>query len=416
MIIKKKLNCGAETVIEKVSSVRSAAIGIWVRTGSVNEKAETLGMSHYIEHMLFKGTDERSARQIAGDIDKIGGQINAFTGKESTCYYVKTLDTHVEEAADVLFDLFFNSKFDPAEMEKEKNVIYEEISMHEDSPEEAIHDMLYEELFKESPLGTPILGTRKTLEGFTRDKVLDYYVNNYTMDSIVISAAGNIDEDELTGIFEKKFKKLRPKKNEIALYPDAYSPNYRMKKKDIEQTHICLGIKGVTLDHDKYYALSVLNNIMGGSMSSRLFQSIREEKGMAYSVYSYTTSYVNDGLYAIYAGVNPQNAEEAVKLIINEIDILKRKGITEEEFSAAREQLKGNYIFGLENVNSRMASLGKSQLLLGKIYTPEEVLQHINDVTMDDMRDVINLISDLKNYSAVAIGKKEIDIKSLIAG
>lgn len=416
MIINKKLSHGVEVIIEKVPSVRSVSIGIWVRTGSVNEDEHTLGMSHYIEHMLFKGTEKRSAKQIAEDIDKIGGQINAFTSKESTCYYVKTLDTHVEEAADVLFDLLFNSKFDPTEMEKEKNVVYEEINMHEDSPEEDIHDVFYEELFKGSPLGTPILGTRESLSNIKRGMLLDYYYDNYTLDSIVISVAGNVDENNLIAILEDKFKRLEQKKERVVTYPDSYTPSYRMKKKEIEQTHICLGVKGVVLDHDQYYALSILNNIMGGSMSSRLFQSIREEKGMAYSVYSYSTSYVNDGLYAIYAGVNPKQAEEAVKLIINEINILKEKGITQEEFSAAREQLKGNYIFGLENVTGRMASLGKSQLLLGRIRTPEEVLKTINDVTMDDMNDMIQLISDLKNYSGVVISKKEMDVKSLILG
>lgn len=414
MINKRILSSGIELIMEKIPYVRSVSLGIWVRTGSINEDNKTSGMSHFIEHMLFKGTEKRTAKAIAGDIDKMGGQINAFTGKESTCYYVKVLDTHVADAADILLDMLFNSKFDKVEIEKEKTVIYEEINMYEDSPEDTVHDLLSEIVFDNHPLGRPIIGNHDTIEAYTREMILDYMNDNYSTDSIIISAAGNINEDQLVTILEKGIKNKFGKKQQQPPEIPIYKPNMRFKKKDIEQAHICMGLKGIALDDEKYYPLSILSNVMGGSMSSRLFQKIREERGLAYSVYSYTSSYVKDGIFALYAGVNPRQLEETSKLMLEEINNLQQNGIAEEELATAKEQLKGNYILSLESVSGRMASIGKSQLLLGKVYTPDQIIEFINKVSMDDMKKVIDIVTDLKNYSAAVVCRNEVEIEKLI--
>lgn len=416
MIVKRNLSNGIELIMEKIPYVRSVSIGIWVRTGSVNESDKISGMSHFLEHMLFKGTDKRTAKDIAGDIDKIGGQINAFTGKESTCYYVKVLDTHAAKGVEVLTDILFHSKFEQLEIAKEKTVVYEEINMYEDSPEDTVHDLLSEIVFDGHPLGRPIIGKQEIIESFSREKLLDYFNKNYTCDNIVISAAGNINEDDLINQLEKNMIDCQGNKREKLPNIPIYKPDLRVKKKDIEQAHLCMGLKGISLDDDKYYALSILSNIMGGSMSSRLFQKIREEKGLAYSVYSYTTSYVEDGVFAFYAGVNPKQLKETTKLMIEEIDLLKSKGISEEELKTAKEQLKGNYILSLESVSGRMASIGKSQLLLDKVYTPDEVINNIDKVTKDEMNAVISLVTDLKNYSAAVVSREDVHLDQLMRG
>ncbi len=416
MIIKRNLSNGIELVMEKVPYVRSVSIGIWVRTGSVNEDEKTNGISHFIEHMLFKGTQKRTAKDIAGDIDKIGGQINAFTGKESTCYYVKVLDTHVEEGIEVLMDMLLNSKFDDNEMLKEKAVVYEEINMYDDSPEDTVHDLLSEIVFDGHPLARPIIGSQETIKSFTREMIMDYMKENYSMDNIIISVAGNLDEDYIIELLEKEILSHSIKKQRHHVEIPVYHPKLKAKRKDIEQAHLCMGIKGIPLDDEKYYALSILSNIMGGSMSSRLFQKIREEKGLAYSVYSYTTSYVKDGVFAIYAGVNPKQLSEASKLMIEEVNVLRQKGVSEEELSTAKEQLKGNYILNLESISGRMASIGKSQLLLGRVYTPDDIIDFINKVTPNDMKEVIDLVTDLKGYSAAVVSKDEVDMEKMMKG
>lgn len=413
MIVKRKLSNGIEVIMEKIPYVRSVSIGIWVRTGSVNENDEISGISHFLEHMLFKGTDKRTAKDIAGDIDKIGGQINAFTGKESTCYYVKVLDTHISKGVEVLTDILFHSKFDPSEIAKEKTVVYEEINMYEDSPEDTVHDLLSEIVFDGHPLGRPIIGKQEIIESFSRETLLNYFKKNYNCENIVISAAGNINEEDVMTLLENNIVDCQGNRREKLPDIPTYKPDLRIKKKDIEQAHLCMGIKGIPLDDDKYYALSILSNIMGGSMSSRLFQKIREEKGLAYSVYSYTTSYVDDGVFAFYAGVNPKQLKETSKLMIEEINLLKSKGISKEELITAKEQLKGNYILSLESVSGRMASIGRAQLLLGKFHTPDEVIDNIDKVTEDEMNTVISLVTDLDNYSAAVVSREEVHLDQL---
>jgi len=414
MIVNKKLNCGVRIVMEEIPYVRSVSIGIWVKAGAVDETAKNSGISHFIEHMLFKGTEKRSAKKIAEDVDKIGGQINAFTGKEATCYYLKTLSDNIDKAADILIDMFLNSKFDEEEMEKEKRVICEEIKMIEDSPEDYAHDIISELIFKGTPLAKSVIGTPKSLQGITRKAVKRYIEEEYTRDNIIVSVCGSFDQDHVCELFDSKLIALKahktPKQHEDA----EYKPRFKVKVKDIEQSHICLGLKGLAIDDDRYYALMLLNNIMGGSMSSRLFQNIREEKGLAYSVYSMSSSFSNTGYFNIYAGVSHEKVRDAIVGIQDELKLLARDGVTHEELETAKEQMKGSYIFSMENVNGRMFTNGKNMLLLNRIYTPEEVLANIDAVTLDDIREVSEIVTDIRNYCGVLIGRNQMDLKKIV--
>lgn len=412
----RTLDCGVRVVMEKIPHVQSAAIGIWVKTGAVNEPAKHAGISHYIEHMMFKGTETRSARDIAADIDKIGGQMNAFTGKEATCYYVKVLKDNFEKGAEVLLDMLINSVFDRTEMDKERLVICEEIKMTEDQPDDLAHDAVSEMVFKGNPLGNSIIGTPTTLNRITRNVLTGYKEAQYTRDSIVVAVAGNIDFDAVCEYLTGKFDKLQPSK---PAHENGYTPYEKKCKvivKDIQQSHICLAARAISLEDPRYYTFSILNNVMGGSMSSRLFQNIREEKGLAYSVYSMLSAYSSDGYYNIYAGVSHDKISAAIGGIREELEALGRSGITEEELSASREQLKSSYIFGQENVASRMFSIGKNLILQGKVYTPEEVLDGLDAVTMEDVEEVKKLICDMNNYSAAAVTNKRINLKRMMEG
>ena len=414
MVNIKELDCGIRIAMEEITHVQSVSIGIWVKAGAVDESNSVSGISHYIEHMLFKGTNERNAKQIAEDVDKIGGQINAFTGKEATCYYIKILTSNTEKAVQILLDMFLNSKFDDKEMIKEKQVILEEIKMIEDSPEDDVHDIICELIFKGHALEHSIIGTPKSLKSIEREDVLKYIEEEYTRDNIVISVSGNFKEEEICALFDDKLKSLKRDKLLKQEMHATYTPNYKVKVKDIEQTHICLGTRTFGLADDRHYTLVLLNNIMGGSMSSRLFQNIREEKGLAYSVYSMVNSFVQEGYFNIYAGVSHDKIKDVILAIKEELISLKDKGISEDELSIAKEQLKSSYIFSQENVNGRMFSIGKSTILLGKIYTPEEIIEGIDRVSMEDINQLSELIYDIKNYCGVAITNQKINLKEIL--
>ena len=407
MYKKHILDNGLRIVTEHIPYVKSISIGVWIETGSKKESLEENGISHFIEHMLFKGTKTRSAKAIAETIDAVGGQINAFTGKECTCYYVKVLDSHYDLALDVLSDMVFNSNFDPNEIDKERSVILEEISMYEDSPEDLVHDLFSQTLFKDSSLGYPILGTKESLENLNQAKMLEYMKKHYRPDNAVISVAGNFDEKLLLKEIEARFDKWELF-NSMETNSEELKYHYQVlhRSKDIEQTHLCLGFKGIEMGNQEIYPLMAVNNILGGSMSSRLFQSIREERGLVYSVYSYPTTYKNGGILAIYAGMNPQQLEEVCHLIKSELNTLINVGLTEDELHKSKEQLKGNYILGLESTSSRMTSIGKSELLLQRIYSPKEILQLIDDINMTDVEALINKVFQLEQVAATIVSKK----------
>ncbi|NSW90659.1 MAG: insulinase family protein [Firmicutes bacterium] len=417
MLKKFTLDNGVRVVYEKIPYLRSVSIGIWVGTGSRNENITNNGISHFIEHMLFKGTKNRTAKAIAGCIDSIGGQLNAFTGKEYTCYYAKTLDSHIEIAVDLLWDMFFNSIFNDKDIAVEKQVITEEINMYEDTPEELVHDVLSETIWNGDPLGYPILGTYKCLENLNKEMIKDYIYKNYTCSNTVIAVAGNFDENKLFDLINKYFSPWKSEHQKVNLYnPVEFIPDFKIKKKETEQIHLCIGFKGIEHGNDDIYPLLIINNILGGGMSSRLFQKIREEKGLVYSIYSYPSSYKNTGLFTIYAGMNPEQVKLVVKLIMEEVENIIIKGIDEFELSKSKEQLKGNYMLGLESTNSRMNSIGKSEVLLGYIHTHEEVLEKIDKVNIDMVNKVIRQVFNFDKVSLAAVGgvKEDIDLKALI--
>lgn len=414
MITIKKLNCGTTVIMEKSDRVQSAALGIWVRAGAADEWDDVSGVSHFIEHMMFKGTDKRTAKQIAEDVDRIGGVFNAFTGKEATCYYIKTLSSNICKGAEILLDMLTGSRFDQEEMDRERKVICEEIKMVKDTPDDDVYDTISELVASGNPLGRSILGTPESLAGIDRSKLVDYRDQMYARDSIVVAVAGNFDEEAIEAIFEDRLTSLRAEKpkKEIELKP--YRQSFNVKVRDIEQTHICLATPGIALDDPRYYTFVLLNSIFGGSMSSRLFQNIREQKGLAYSVCSMNLFSSCWGFFSIYAGVSPEKAEEALDAIHYELDTLREGGVTEEELAMAKEQMKSSYIFGLESVNSRMFSIGKNKLLLDRVYSEEEVLSSFDRVTRDDIREAAEMIGDYSSYCGAAVTGKDFDLERIV--
>lgn len=416
MVKTVKLKCGTVIIMEKTDYVQSAALGIWVKAGAADENDSISGVSHYIEHMMFKGTEKRTAKQIASDVDKIGGMFNAFTGKEATCYYIKTLSSNIYEGAEILLDMLTCSKFDTEEMDKERQVICEEIKMVKDSPDDDVYDTISELVSSGNPLGRSILGTPESLAGIDRDKMTAYFREKYARDSIVIAVAGNFDEDRIIEMFESRLNILSQNKvgSSIALKP--YSQSFNVKVKDIEQTHICLATPGVSMDDDRYYAFVLMNSILGGSMSSRLFQNIREEKGLAYSVCSMNVFNSYWGFFSIYAGVAHDKAKDTLDAVKYELEDISSHGVTEEELSMAKEQVKSTYIFGLENVNSRMFSIGKNKLLLDKVYPPEEVLKRFDEVTSEDILNAASAIGDYSSYCGAAVTGRDFDLERFVRG
>jgi predicted Zn-dependent peptidase len=417
MIKKFELENGLKIVMEYIPYVRSVSLGIWFYCGSRKEDIQNLGISHFIEHMMFKGTDRRSAKDIAESIDFVGGQINAFTSKESTCYYTKSLDTHLDLCIDVLSDMIFNSKFEEKDIDVEKKVVLEEINMYDDTPEELAYDLLYKAVWDGNPLGYPILGNKDTLKGITRDDIIKYVKENYTPYNTVVAIAGNFNEEETLKMIREKFDQWEHVHgNRIPYKKAAFMNNSCLKKKEIEQINMCLGFKGVKSGQDSVYDLTIINNIFGGGMSSRLFQKIREEKGLAYSIYSSPTFYQDTGLFTIFSGMNPNHLQQVVKLIKNEINIIKNDKISEDELNKAKEQLKGSYILGLESTGSRMLGIGKSELMHGRIRTQDEILKKINEVTVDSIADVIDNIFDFDKLGISIVGNidEDYDIRRMI--
>lgn len=414
MVKTVKLKCGTTLIMDKTDYVQSAALGIWVRTGAADENDSVSGVSHYIEHMMFKGTDNRTAKEIASDVDKIGGMFNAFTGKEATCYYIKTLSSNIYAGAAILLDMLTGSRFDQEEMDKERKVICEEIKMVKDSPDDDVYDTISELVASGNPLGRSILGTPESLAGIDRAKLTAYYSEKYARDSIVIAVAGNFDEERIAELFESRLTSLREKKvtQDFTLKP--YRQSFDVKVRDIEQTHICLATPGISMADDKYYAFVLMNSIFGGSMSSRLFQNIREEKGLAYTVCSMNVFSSYTGFFSIYAGVAHDKAEATLDAVRHELEMLKKDGVTAEELSMAKEQVKSSYIFGLENINSRMFSIGKNKLLLDRVYSPEEVLSEFDKVTQDDIKQAAEMIGDYSSYCAASVTGTDFDLERLI--
>ena len=380
----KRYTCknGVRVVLENNPTVRSVAIGVWIGTGSRHETPEINGISHFLEHMFFKGTSTKSAREIAESFDRIGGQVNAFTSKEYTCYYAKVLDEHANYALDVLADMFFHSTFDENELKKEKNVVYEEIKMYEDAPDDIVHDLLSKATYGNHSLGYPILGTEETLASFNGDSLRQYMHDYYTPDRVVISVAGNISDSFIKDV-EKWFGSYEAKGKATGREKPEFHTEKLTRKKETEQAHLCLGFKGLEVGHERIYDLIVLNNVLGGSMSSRLFQDVREDKGLAYSVYSYHSSYEDSGMLTIYGGTGANQLQQLSETIQETLATLKRDGITSKELENSKEQMKGSLMLSLESTNSKMSRNGKNELLLGKHKTLDEIINELNAVNLE---------------------------------
>lgn len=416
MFEKRVLRNGLRVVYEKLPHVKSVTIGIWIGTGSRNETLANNGVSHFIEHMLFKGTQNRTAKEIAESIDNIGGQLNAFTGKECTCFYARTLDSHIETAIEVLADMLFNSNLSEKDIRLEKRVVIEEIGMYEDNFEDLVHDVLSSITWENNALGYPILGTAESVKKINKKSIIDYMLQNYVAKNAVVSIAGNFEIEQMMNIIEKYFGNWESGESQMNFDKAEFSLNTKIKEKESEQVHVCLGMNAMKHGDERLYASLIVNNIFGGGMSSRLFQNIREKKGLVYSIYSFPTSYKESGMFSIYAGMNPASVQEVLKLTMNEINELCRKGLSDEDISKSKEQLKGNYILGLESTSGRMNSIGKSELMLGKIYTPEEVIRKIDNVDKNMVKEVIDIIFKSKNINLAVVGnvKKDIDFSALL--
>jgi predicted Zn-dependent peptidase len=380
MINRYSCKNGVRIVLENIPTVRSVAIGVWIGTGSRNENPQTNGISHFLEHMFFKGTKTRSAKEIAESFDSIGGQVNAFTSKEYTCYYAKVLDTHAQFALDVLADMFFNSSFVEEELNKERNVVLEEIKMYDDTPDDIVHDLLSTAIYGDHPLGYPILGTEETLNTFTGSTLKDYIHNRYTPENVVISIAGNVSDKFILEV-EKYFGSYEGGDSSIIENIPVFQSNHLSRKKETEQAHLCIGFEGLKIGHEDVYSLIILNNILGGSMSSRLFQEVREQRGLAYSVFSYHSAYQDNGVVTVYGGTGAKQLDVLYETIQETLEKLKQDGITDKELNNSKEQLKGSLMLGLESTNSRMSRNGKNELLLKRHRSLDEIIEQIDQVT-----------------------------------
>lgn len=389
MVQQFTLPNGLRVIAEPLPHLRSVSIGVWVRAGSILESPEQNGLSHFIEHLAFKGTARRSARQIAQEMDAVGGYLNAATSKLSTTYYAKVIDEDLELAADILADIVIHPAYDEKEMNKERSVVLEEISMTDDSPEDVAYDLIAAAMFGDQPLGRTILGPREIIEGCSREDILAYRARHYSPMNACVAVAGNFEMNQLREILEKHFGSWQGSAGE--LYPVNLvnrAPGVLTADKDTEQAHVCLGYNGKELGSDDVYAMAVFNSVLGGGMSSRLFQRIREESAMAYSVYSAPSAYPHCGDFTVYAAVSPKNVRAVVAEIDDEIEKLLKDGITDEEFRMAKAQLKGGFILGQESAYNRMNGMGSNLALLNRYISTEETIRRIEAVTRDDAQRV----------------------------
>lgn len=403
---KFTLSNGLRVVVETIPTCRSVSFGIWVKTGSRHETMQDNGISHFIEHMLFKGTERYTAKDIADLFDGIGGNVNAFTSKEYTCYFAKVLDNHLPIAVDALADMFFNSKLDGEELAKEKNVILEEIAMYEDTPDDKVHDDASRAAYGDHPLAYSILGLQERLTAMTSDDLRAYMGRQYRIDNVVISVAGNIEEQSLLELLEDHFGAFQNQGTVEALHTPAFNGQYLFHKKQTEQNHICLTFPGCSIADPNLYAMVLLNNALGGGMSSRLFQEIREKRGLAYSVYSYHTSFADTGLFTVYAGTAPKQTKEVLDITMDILGELSVKGLTDAELHRGKEQLKGSLILSLESTSSRMNRNGKNELMLGRHYTLDQMLERIDDVTMSDIADMTKRMLSVP-FAAAVVGTSD---------
>ncbi|MCL2741181.1 MAG: insulinase family protein [Oscillospiraceae bacterium] len=412
------LGNGIRLIHEKVPQSRSVSVGVWAAVGSRHETPALNGVSHFIEHMMFKGTARRDAREIAVAIDRTGGQINAFTCKECTCYYARTLGEHLGVSLDVLSDIYLNSRFGEKDIVTERNVILDEIGMYEDTPEELVHDLHTFSVWEGDPLGYPVLGTEGSLSAIGRAAMLGHVDDWYTAGGTVISVAGDFDEEAIVGEAERHFGMMAGRAAPLAgADPIRYRPARSVREKDTEQTHFCLGFPGVPSGVDEAFALAVLSNVIGGSMGSRLTQRVREDLGLAYSIYSYVSSYRDAGLFTVYGAVKPDRLRQVLDVVSDEIGDVVGGGVKDEELRTAAEQLKGGYLLGLECMEGRMLGNGKAEAVNRRVRTHGEVISAIESVTRGDVEGLARglLRKDAASFTAIgAVG--DVDVADAMRG
>jgi len=405
MIKKSVLNNGIRVLTERMPYASSVSIGIWVANGSRHERRESNGVAHFIEHLLFKGTERRSSLDIAREIDSVGGVLNAFTSREYVCYYAKVLDKFLPRAVDLLTDIFLFSKFDPEEIEKERRVVLQEINMMEDTPDDLIHDLFHQHFWQGHPLGMSILGDAESVSGLSRDAIVGFKDEMYRGDDIIVTAAGNLTHDELILLLDQHLSAIPGGNGRTGSKLPVYSRRFELVEKDLEQVHVCLGLKGVAQNHPQRYDAFIMNAILGGSMSSRLFQEVREKSGLAYSVYSYIASHADAGSLVVYAGASPDNSAQLLEIMLRELSRFKEEPVPESQLDGAREQLKGNLLLSLESSDNRMSRLAKNEIYFGGPLPLSDIMDGFDRVSSESIQLLAGELLDNSTLTLVMLGR-----------
>jgi predicted Zn-dependent peptidase len=406
MIRKERLDNGLTLITETMPHVRSISLGVWLRKGSRHEPAALNGASHFLEHLVFKGTEDRTAREIALIMDSVGGQMDAFTSKEYTCFYAKVLDEHLPTAVDVLADLVRRPRFDPAELERERQVVVEEIRMVEDTPDELLYDLFAQHFYPRHPLGRPIQGTVRTVSSWSRARLLRFFREAYRPGNMLIVAAGNVQHARLSRLVRRAYGSMPKGGGRVrpGARPRVGSGIVTRHKRDLEQLHVLLGIPAYPENFRGRYPLFVLNALLGGTMSSRLFQKVREERGLAYAVYSAVNAFLDTGFLMVYAATSPKRGDEAVRVILGELAYLRDHGPDEAELAMAKEHLKGSLMLSLESTASRMSNLARQEIYFGRQFTLEETLEGIASVTGKQVQALCRDLFHDRRLTLAALG------------
>ncbi len=404
---KTVLPNGLTVVTEKMPHVRSICIGIWVPAGSRYETREVNGISHFLEHMLFKGTEKRSALDIAMEVDSLGGEMNAFTSREQTTYYIKVLDTHIDQALDILADIFLHSTLDANELARERQVILEEIRMQVDQPEDLVHDIINELIWPDQPLGFPVAGREESVIALDREELADYVRKMYNGEKLVISCAGNIEHENFVAAIAGHFKDFTSRKTSLVQEPPRYAANTKVLTRDLEQVHLCLALPGAAQADPDRFAFYILNTLLGGNMSSRLFQEVREKRGLAYSVYSYLASYRDAGNLTIYTGANRDRIGEVLDVIRKELQKLAEAPVTAEELHRAKEYMKGGLMLSLESSSSVMSRIAKQEISLDGYQSIDEIVRQVEAVKADRIQQIAEEQFQDEQIALAAIGPVE---------
>jgi predicted Zn-dependent peptidase len=402
---REVLPSGLTILVETLPYVRSVALGYYLRSGSAIERPEHAGASHFLEHLVFKGTETRSTADIASVIDILGGDVDAFTGKEYTSFYAHVLDEQVDVALDLLTDIVLRPKFSESDIESERSVILEEIRMVEDTPDDLVHEIFVGEFWQNHPLGRPILGTEETIAMLTHGRIREHYAETFHPENLIFCASGNVTAEQIIPFLAEAF----PPRAAKPFYRDWSAPRPRQhlllrRKRELEQVHLCIGTEGFAQQREERYAAALFNTVLGGGMSSRLFQKIREQAGLVYNVLSYHNGHLHGGYEAVYAACNPKNLERVLDLTLAEMRKIKAEGVTREEMESAKRHLKGSILLSLESTVSRMSGIARQEYYFGRQFTPDEIIAHIEGVTLDDIRAVATRIVDPASVSLTLLG------------